>query len=299
MRYVASGTPDDFLEFLSLPRAVFGELLVVLDALLGLGEGLFLKVGRFSEELFRCNLRISPLLTFPLRNFATTADAATHLQRGGRAVLHLALAFAGGAHRGGAWLRATWEEGESALSLSSASLLAAQLKWSVQPSVDRTASLTQRHARVRQRDEDWCEISSDWSRIHRAGSPALPAPTISWSGTPSSSAPVLPFSPLRSQPDPLTRSIPADTPFEDGTFRLVLTFEETYPNNPPTVKFLSKMVHPNVYANGDLCLDILQNRWSPTYDVAAILTSIQSLLHDPNPNSFVTRPYSRGTTADP
>ncbi|KAJ3275718.1 Ubiquitin-conjugating enzyme E2 2 [Terramyces sp. JEL0728] len=27
------------------------------------------------------------------------------------------------------------------------------------------------------------------------------------------------------------------------------------------------------------------NRWSPTYDVAAILTSIQSLLHDPNPNS--------------
>lgn len=47
------------------------------------------------------------------------------------------------------------------------------------------------------------------------------------------------------------------------------------------------MVHPNVYANGDLCLDILQNRWSPTYDVAAILTSIQSLLHDPNPNSSV------------
>ena len=45
------------------------------------------------------------------------------------------------------------------------------------------------------------------------------------------------------------------------------------------------MFHPNVYANGELCLDILQNRWSPTYDVAAILTSIQSLLHDPNPNS--------------
>ncbi|KAF8650318.1 hypothetical protein AX16_005303 [Volvariella volvacea WC 439] len=78
---------------------------------------------------------------------------------------------------------------------------------------------------------------------------------------------------------------PADTPFEDGTFRLLLTFDESYPNKPPTVKFLSRMFHPNVYANGELCLDILQNRWSPTYDVAAILTSIQSLLHDPNPNS--------------
>lgn len=42
------------------------------------------------------------------------------------------------------------------------------------------------------------------------------------------------------------------------------------------------MFHPNVYASGELCLDILQNRWSPTYDVSAILTSVQSLLNDPN-----------------
>ncbi|KAF8408066.1 hypothetical protein HHK36_007207 [Tetracentron sinense] len=40
-----------------------------------------------------------------------------------------------------------------------------------------------------------------------------------------------------------------------------------------------------VYADGSICLDILQNQWSPIYDVAAILTSIQSLLCDPNPNS--------------
>jgi len=52
-------------------------------------------------------------------------------------------------------------------------------------------------------------------------------------------------------------------------------FEEAYPNKPPAVKFISQMFHPNVYGTGELCLDILQNRWSPTYDVAAILTSIQ------------------------
>lgn len=52
-------------------------------------------------------------------------------------------------------------------------------------------------------------------------------------------------------------------------------FEEQYPNKPPGVKFISQMFHPNVYGTGELCLDILQNRWSPTYDVAAILTSIQ------------------------
>merc|ERR1712224_950499 len=58
-----------------------------------------------------------------------------------------------------------------------------------------------------------------------------------------------------------------------------------YPNKAPKVKFLSKVFHPNVYADGSICLDILQNQWSPIYDIAAILTSIQSLLCDPNPNS--------------
>ena len=34
-------------------------------------------------------------------------------------------------------------------------------------------------------------------------------------------------------------------------------------------------IRVSVYADGSICLDILQNRWSPTYDVSAILTSIQ------------------------
>jgi len=78
---------------------------------------------------------------------------------------------------------------------------------------------------------------------------------------------------------------PEDTPWEGGTFKLSLEFTEDYPNKGPTVKFLSKMFHPNVYADGAICLDILGNQWSPIYDIAAILTSIQSLLTDPNPNS--------------
>lgn len=83
----------------------------------------------------------------------------------------------------------------------------------------------------------------------------------------------------------LHRARPDDTPWEDGTFRLQLEFTEDYPNKAPTVKFVTKLFHPNVYADGSICLDILQNQWSPIYDISAILTSIQSLLCDPNPNS--------------
>lgn len=78
---------------------------------------------------------------------------------------------------------------------------------------------------------------------------------------------------------------PDDTPWEGGTFKLTMEFTEDYPNKPPTVKFVTKMFHPNIYASGQICLDILQNQWSPIYDIAAILTSIQSLLTDPNPAS--------------
>lgn len=78
---------------------------------------------------------------------------------------------------------------------------------------------------------------------------------------------------------------PDDTPWEGGTFRLLLEFTEEYPNKPPAVRFLTKMFHPNIYGDGKICLDILQNQWSPIYDIAAILTSIQSLLSDPNPAS--------------
>ena len=38
---------------------------------------------------------------------------------------------------------------------------------------------------------------------------------------------------------------PKDTPFEDGTFKLTMEFTEEYPNKPPTVRFVSKMFHPN------------------------------------------------------
>lgn len=51
------------------------------------------------------------------------------------------------------------------------------------------------------------------------------------------------------------------------------------------VRFTCEMYHPNVYSDGTLCLDIIQDQWSPIYTTSLILTSIQSLLTDPNPNS--------------
>ncbi|KAH0869547.1 hypothetical protein HID58_076569 [Brassica napus] len=80
---------------------------------------------------------------------------------------------------------------------------------------------------------------------------------------------------------------PDDTPWDGGNVlsNSHCSFLKIIQTKPPTVRFVSRMFHPNIYADGSICLDILQNQWSPIYDVAAILTSIQSLLCDPNPNS--------------
>ncbi|XP_042508394.1 ubiquitin-conjugating enzyme E2-17 kDa-like isoform X1 [Macadamia integrifolia] len=78
---------------------------------------------------------------------------------------------------------------------------------------------------------------------------------------------------------------PEETPWEGGVFGLRLIFGDNYPEKPPRVRFTSEIFHPNVYHDGTLCMDIIQDAWSPCHNVSTILTSIQSLLTDPNPAS--------------
>jgi ubiquitin-protein ligase len=78
---------------------------------------------------------------------------------------------------------------------------------------------------------------------------------------------------------------PPSSPYEDGIFELSLSFTNQYPFVPPRVKFVSKVFHPNVSNDGRICLDILGNKWSPSYDIRSILISIQSLLVEPGLHS--------------
>lgn len=78
---------------------------------------------------------------------------------------------------------------------------------------------------------------------------------------------------------------PPDTPWEGGVYSLRLSFPAQYPAKAPRVRFTTKMYHPNIGNSGEICLDIIKSRWTPSYTVSTILTSIQSLLTDPNPGS--------------
>ncbi|KAK2900505.1 hypothetical protein cypCar_00007343 [Cyprinus carpio] len=88
---------------------------------------------------------------------------------------------------------------------------------------------------------------------------------------------------------------PPNTHYEGGYFKARIKFPIDYPYSPPTFRFLTKMWHPNIYENGDVCISILHppvddpqsgelpsERWNPTQNVRTILLSVISLLNEPN-----------------
>ena len=77
---------------------------------------------------------------------------------------------------------------------------------------------------------------------------------------------------------------PSDSPYEGGAFFLQISFPYDYPFKPPKIVFTTKIYHPNINDNGNICLDILKEQWSPALTISKVLLSISSLLCDPNPD---------------
>eukprot|EP00922_Rhytidocystis_sp_ex-Travisia-forbesii_P065344 GHVS01097102.1.p1 GENE.GHVS01097102.1~~GHVS01097102.1.p1 ORF type:complete len:151 (+),score=21.74 GHVS01097102.1:120-572(+) len=77
---------------------------------------------------------------------------------------------------------------------------------------------------------------------------------------------------------------PEGTPYEGGLYKLELFLPEGYPMEPPKVRFLTKIYHPNIDKLGRICLDILKDKWSPALQIRTVLLSIQALLSSPEPD---------------
>lgn len=78
------------------------------------------------------------------------------------------------------------------------------------------------------------------------------------------------------------------TPYEGGIFHLNIQIPERYPFEPPNVQFITAIYHPNVDTAGRICLDLLKmppaGSWKPSWNLSTLLTSIQQLMAEPNPN---------------
>lgn len=84
--------------------------------------------------------------------------------------------------------------------------------------------------------------------------------------------------------------------YKDQTHVLQISWVHTkngelhqYPRNAPFVRFYTPILHPNVFGEKGICLDILGggfghaeefDKWSPMYDMGAIHNSIVALMDD-------------------
>ena len=98
------------------------------------------------------------------------------------------------------------------------------------------------------------------------------------------------YAPNAADPSHLRAQItgPPEGPYAGGIFLVTIRFTSRYPFEPPRVRFVTPVHHPNVDSAGRICLDTLKSppagSWSPAVSLPSLLTTLRTLLSDPNPD---------------
>ncbi|KAF3441366.1 hypothetical protein FNV43_RR17020 [Rhamnella rubrinervis] len=75
------------------------------------------------------------------------------------------------------------------------------------------------------------------------------------------------------------------TPYENGVFRMKLLLSHDFPHSPPKGYFLTKIFHPNIATNGEICVNTLKKDWNPSLGLRHVLIVVRCLLIEPFPES--------------
>ncbi|KAF2858656.1 hypothetical protein K470DRAFT_272237 [Piedraia hortae CBS 480.64] len=77
---------------------------------------------------------------------------------------------------------------------------------------------------------------------------------------------------------------PPDTPFSGGRWKIHVELPDQYPYKSPSIGFVNRIFHPNIdELSGSVCLDVINQTWSPMYNMMNIFDSfLPHLLRYPN-----------------
>ena len=69
-----------------------------------------------------------------------------------------------------------------------------------------------------------------------------------------------------------------------GKYVFSFAFHDDFPMSPPKVMCLTKIYHPNIDFQGNVCLNILKEDWKPTMIVMSCIAGVYYLFTSPNAN---------------
>ena len=79
---------------------------------------------------------------------------------------------------------------------------------------------------------------------------------------------------------------PTATPYEGGVFRVKIKIPNNFPNVAPKGLFLTKIFHPNISEQGEICVNTLKRDWDPkNWSLSNLFQVIKCLLIIPFPQS--------------
>ncbi|CAG2110121.1 unnamed protein product [Medioppia subpectinata] len=71
--------------------------------------------------------------------------------------------------------------------------------------------------------------------------------------------------------------------YKGGKFSFSFKVSQNYPHEPPKVKCETRVYHPNIDLEGNVCLNILREDWKPVLTINSIVYGLQYLFLEPNP----------------
>lgn len=75
---------------------------------------------------------------------------------------------------------------------------------------------------------------------------------------------------------------PDDGMYKGGRFQFSFCIDSNFPHEPPKVKCLNKIYHPNIDLDGNVCLNILREDWKPVLSLNSVMIGLQYLFLEPN-----------------
>lgn len=71
--------------------------------------------------------------------------------------------------------------------------------------------------------------------------------------------------------------------YKKGVFRFAVSVNDNFPIDPPKIKCLQRIYHPNIDLEGNVCLNILREDWSPALNLNSVIIGLNYLFLEPNP----------------